>query len=182
MTGHEKIIHEMIEAIGDDPYRAELRDTPRRVVESWAEIFSGYADDVTDYARVFEARFDQVVVMKGIEYFSMCEHHVLPFFGRVSVAVIPGAAGKVLGASKYARIVNVFARRLQLQERMTQQIAEAVQEAMSPKGVAVIATGSHLCMMARGVRQAEATMTTSCMLGVFREDHRARHEALELLK
>jgi len=177
----EATVRKLIELIGDDPSREGLQETPRRVVKSWQELFSGYKDDPQSYAKVFTAEYDQVVVVRGIGYFSMCEHHMLPFFGQVNIGYLPNGNHKVLGVSKLARIVNVFSRRLQIQEQMTLQIARAIWDAVEPKGVAVIADGQHLCMMARGVRQQDATMRTSCMLGVFREQPASRAEVLTLL-
>jgi len=181
----EDLVREMILAIGDDPDREGLKETPKRVVKSWAELYSGYNADAAEYCKVFSATYDQVVVFKDIDYFSMCEHHMLPFFGKVYIAYLPATNGKqgakVIGASKMARIVNVFARRLQIQEQMTQQVAEAIQEMIHPRGLAVIVDGMHLCMMARGVSQQHATMRTSAMWGLYREDHRAQAEALRLM-
>lgn len=172
----------MISLIGDDPTREGLQETPARVVRAWAELFSGYHADPQRHAKVFTATYDQVVTVKGIDYFSMCEHHMLPFFGKIAISYLPSGGGKVLGVSKLARIASVFSRRLQIQEQMTQQIAEAIKEAVAPLGVAVIVDGTHLCMMARGVQQQHATMTTSCLLGVFREKPEARAEVLALMR
>jgi GTP cyclohydrolase I len=177
----EATVRRLIELIGDDPAREGLLETPARVVRSWGELFSGYADGPQDYAKVFTADYDQIVTVRGIDYFSMCEHHMLPFFGKVSIGYLPNGNRKVLGVSKLARIVNVYARRLQIQEQMTQQIAQAIGDAVEPKGVAVVVDGVHLCMMARGVRQHEASMRTSCMLGSFREKPESRAEVLALL-
>lgn len=179
--GAEALVRRMIELIGDDPDRAGLEETPERVVRSWEELFGGYGQDPQKYAKVFDSSYDQILAIPGIDYFSMCEHHMLPFYGKVSIAILPNGDKKVLGASKYARIVDVYARRLQIQEQMTQQIAAAIEAACKPKGVAVIAEGTHLCMMARGVKQQHAFMRTSCMLGTFRKDHGARAEAMALM-
>jgi GTP cyclohydrolase I len=178
----EALVANIIRLIGDDPQREGLLETPARVVRSWAELFSGYHTDPGKHVKVFSATYDQVVAVKNIDYFSMCEHHMLPFFGKVAIAYLPNGQGKVLGVSKLARIVEVFSRRLQIQEQMTQQIAEAVSDAVKPKGVAVIVDGTHLCMMARGVKQQHAGMTTSCLLGVFREKPEARAEILTLMR
>lgn len=176
----QELVRKIIEFIGDDPDREGLKETPARVVRSWRELFGGYQQKVEDYVKIFQSDFDQVVVLRGIDFFSMCEHHMLPFYGQVYIAYLPGKTG-VLGISKLARIVQVFARRLQIQEQMTQQIAEAVKAATEPKGVAVIIDGTHLCMMARGVNQQHATMRTSSMLGMFRDNEAARHEVLSLM-
>lgn len=175
------VVRRMIEMIGDDPDRDGLRETPDRVVRSWDELFSGYGQDPKDFVKEFKTSYDQILTIPAIDYFSMCEHHMLPFFGRVSIAILPNGSGKVLGASKYARIVEVYSRRLQIQEQMTQQIASAIEGACRPKGVGVVVEGKHLCMMARGVRQQHAFMRTSCMLGVFRSQAATRAEVLRLM-
>jgi GTP cyclohydrolase I len=181
----KQLVRRMIELIGDDPSREGLRETPDRVAKSWGELFAGYQDSATAYAKVFHATFDQVVVLKGIDYFSMCEHHILPFFGKCHVAYLPKAKDKegslVLGVSKIARLVNVYARRLQIQEQMTEQIADAIVVAVNPDGVAVVVDGTHLCMMSRGVGQQHAIMRTSCMRGTFRRNHASRAEVLHLM-
>jgi len=178
----EGLVRRMIELLGDDPDRQGLKDTPSRVVRSWETLFGGYDQDPKTHVRTFDTSYDQVVVVKGIDFFSTCEHHLLPFHGHVGVAYIPKPNGRVLGLSKVVRIVEVFARRLQIQEQMTQQIAESIQDAVDPLGVAVVVEGLHLCMMARGVKQAHASATTSCLLGRFRESTSARAEVLSLLK
>jgi GTP cyclohydrolase I len=176
-----ELVRQMILAIGDDPDRPGLKETPDRVVRSWQELFSGYSEDPTAHMKTFESDYDQIVCMRNVDYFSVCEHHMLPFYGRIHIAYIPNESGTVLGASKFARIVNVFSRRLQIQEQMTQQVAAAIQDGAKPKGVAIIADGTHLCMMARGVGQQHATMRTSALLGVFRDDAKARSEVMQLL-
>jgi len=186
MTGEQRqeaeaLVRRMLELIGDDPERQGLKDTPARVVRSWTELFGGYSEDPADLVRTFDTTYDQIVVCEGIDYFSTCEHHLLPFHGHAHVAYLPQEKGRVLGLSKMVRIVQVYARRLQIQEQMTEQIAEAIQSAIDPKGVAVVVEGQHLCMMARGVKQAHATMKTSCLLGAFRDDMAARAEVLSLL-
>lgn len=178
----EALVKRLIELIGDDPDRPGLEETPQRVVKSWAELFGGYEQDSMSFAKTFDSTYDQIVAIPGIDFTSFCEHHMLPFFGKAAVAILPNVEGKVLGASKYARIVEVYSKRLQIQEQMTQQIAEAIEKACRPKGVGVIVEGTHLCMMARGVRQQHAFMRTSCMLGIFRESAATRAEVLELLK
>lgn len=177
----EDLVRQIIKAIGDDPDRDGLIDTPKRVIKSWAELYSGYQDSVKNHLRVFESKYDQIILLRDIDFFSTCEHHMLPFFGKCHIAYLPNGGGKVLGVSKLARIVNVFSRRLQIQEKMTQDIAAAIQESLDAKGVAVLVEGMHLCMVARGVGQQHATMTTSCMLGKFRESTSARIEVLNLI-
>lgn len=178
----ETLVRNMITMIGDDPDREGLKETPARVVRSWGELFAGYRQDPQVHAKAFGSEYDQVVALSGIDYFSMCEHHMLPFYGKAYIAYLPSEKHKVLGVSKFARIVEVYSRRLQIQEQMTQQIALAIKDAIDPRGVAVLVDGVHLCMVARGVKQAHTQMSTSCMRGVFRENPAARAEALELWK
>jgi len=178
----EDLVRNTIRAIGDNPDREGLKETPRRVVKSWKEIYSGYEDEITNYIKVFTAKYDEIIAIKNISFFSTCEHHMLPFFGKCHIAYLPNGDSKVLGASKLARLMNVYSRRLQIQEAMTSQIATAIQETIHPAGVAVIVEAQHLCMIARGVHQSEAMMLTSNMLGVFRENDKARSEVLHLLK
>lgn len=182
---HENKQHEIIEAtkvliksIGEDLQREGLKRTPERVARASEEIFSGYTTDPDALINnaLFNVDYDQMVVVKDINFYSMCEHHILPFFGKAHVAYLP--KGKVIGLSKIPRIVDMFARRLQVQERMTQQIATFIQETIQPLGVAVVIEASHLCMMMRGVRKEDATMTTSAMLGGFRTDLDTRLEFL----
>ena len=174
-----ELVRGILKGIGEDPSREGLRETPDRVVRSWDELFRGYNDDPMNHAKKFEEGYDQMVLLRGAEFFSFCEHHMLPFYGTVSIGYI--ANGKVLGLSKLARIADCFARRLQIQERMTKQIAHAVQAAVVPKGVAVVVEGVHTCMTMRGVNKQRATMLTSEMLGVFRENAAARAEVLTLM-
>lgn len=182
---HENKQHEIIEAtkvliksIGEDLQREGLIRTPERVARASEEIFSGYTTDPDALINnaLFNVDYDQMVVVKDINFYSMCEHHILPFFGKAHVAYLP--KGKVIGLSKIPRIVDMFARRLQVQERMTQQIATFIQETIHPLGVAVVIEASHLCMMMRGVRKEDATMTTSAMLGGFRNHLDTRLEFL----
>lgn len=182
---HENKQHEIIEAtkvliksIGEDLQREGLIRTPERVARASEEIFSGYTTDPDALINnaLFNVDYDQMVVVKDINFYSMCEHHILPFFGKAHVAYLP--KGKVIGLSKIPRIVDMFARRLQVQERMTQQIATFIQETIHPLGVAVVIEASHLCMMMRGVRKEDATMTTSAMLGGFRTHLDTRLEFL----
>ena len=168
----------IIQAIGEDSHREGLLDTPDRVARAYEEIFSGYTIDPDALINnaLFNVDYDQMVIVKDIRFYSMCEHHILPFFGKAHVAYLP--KGKVIGLSKIPRIVEMFARRLQVQERMTQQIATFIQERISPLGVAVVIEASHLCMMMRGVKKEDATMTTSAMLGGFRTHLETRLEFL----
>ena len=174
----EKSTLETLKAIGEDPRREGLQKTPARVAKAYSEILSGYRTDPVALINgaLFEVEYDEMVIVKDIEFYSLCEHHMLPFFGHAHVAYIPH--GKVIGLSKIPRIVDLFARRLQVQERMTQQIADFIQASINPAGVGVVIEGQHLCSMMRGVHKQEAKMTTSAMLGVFRENLETRMEFL----
>jgi GTP cyclohydrolase IA len=175
------IVARLVEELGEDPAREGLADTPRRVAESLRFLTEGYGQDpaVIVGDALFEEPYDDMVVVRDVNFFSLCEHHLLPFFGRAQVAYLP--RGKVVGLSKVPRIVDAFAHRLQLQERMTRQIAEALNEVLEPNGVAVVVEARHLCMEMRGVEKHEAETVTSCMLGAFRDDRRTRAEFLELI-
>ncbi len=172
------LIRKLLVELGEDPEREGLQDTPRRVAELYEELTQGYRLDPWQVVgeAIFEVEYDSMVVLRDVEYFSLCEHHVIPFFGHVHVGYIP--KGKVIGASKIPRIVDVFAKRLQLQERMTEQIAQFLEEAIQPLGLGVVVEGYHLCMAMRGVRKQEAWMVTSAMKGSFRTDARTRMEFL----
>lgn len=181
----EKIIElvaAMLSAIGEDPQREGLLRTPERVANAYEEILGGYTTDPTSLINgaLFTVDYDEMVVVKDIEYFSLCEHHMLPFFGRAHVAYLPRK--KVLGLSKIPRIVDMFAHRLQVQERMTQQIAQFIQDAIHPLGVGVVIEGQHLCSMMRGIKKEQASMTTSAMLGGFRNNLATRMEFLNMLR
>ncbi len=178
----EALIRQLLENLGEDPGREGLLRTPERVARSFAELTQGRTQSVQQAVGegVFHEDCSEMVLVKDIEFYSLCEHHMLPFFGRVHVAYIPN--GKILGLSKIPRIVDVFARRLQVQERMTVQIAEAIQEVVGPKGVGVVADASHLCMMMRGVQKQNSSTMTSCLLGTFRSDFRTRGEFLGLVR
>jgi GTP cyclohydrolase IA len=178
----EKLVRELLVAMGEDPSREGLLRTPARVANALAELTSGRnltAAEVVGEG-IFHEDCSEMVIVKDIEFYSLCEHHLLPFYGRVHVAYIPD--GKILGLSKVARVVDVFARRLQVQERMTVQIAEAIEQILSPKGVGVVADAAHLCMMMRGVGKQNSSTMTSCLLGGFRSDPRTRNEFLGLVR
>jgi GTP cyclohydrolase I len=174
-------IRALLSALGEDPDRAGLRDTPARVERSLRFLTTGYGQDPQQVigGGLFEAECDEMVVVKDIELYSLCEHHLLPFYGKAHVAYIPGH--HIVGLSKVARLVDVFARRLQVQERMTTQIAEALVEVLKPKGVGVVIEAYHLCMMMRGAQKQNSLTVTSCVRGVFKRDQRTRAEFLRLI-
>jgi GTP cyclohydrolase IA len=178
----EGIVRDMLVSVGEDPTRDGLKDTPQRVRRSMAFLTEGYTQDVHDVlgSAVFEEDYDEVVLVRDIEMYSMCEHHMLPFYGKCHIAYIPN--GKIVGLSKLPRIVDVFSRRLQVQERLTTQIAHALEELLQPRGVAVVSEAYHLCMMMRGVQKQNSSTVASCMLGDFREDPKTRHEFLNLIQ
>jgi GTP cyclohydrolase I len=178
----EPLIAELIEGLGEDVGREGLVKTPHRVERSLRFLTSGYETSVHEVVNdaLFAAEGSEMVVVKDIEFYSLCEHHMLPFFGKAHVAYIPGET--ILGLSKFARVVDVFARRMQVQERMTAQIAHALDDLLKPQGVAVVTEASHLCMMMRGVEKQGSTTRTSVMRGVFKEDARTRHEFLDALR
>ncbi len=178
----EDLVEELLKRLGEDPTREGLERTPGRVARSLAELTSGMTQEVSDVIGqgVFEEDCSEMVIVKDIEFYSLCEHHMLPFYGKVHVAYIPN--GRIIGLSKIPRIVDVFARRLQVQERMTVQIAQAIQDVLQPEGVGVVADASHLCMMMRGVAKQSSTTMTSCLLGRFRSDARTRSEFLGLVR
>jgi GTP cyclohydrolase I len=159
----------LLEEIGEDPLRVGLRRTPHRVARAWQDLTVGYKTDIETVLNgaIFEEKYDEMVVVKDIDFFSMCEHHLLPFFGRAHVAYIPN--GKIVGLSKIPRIVEVFSRRLQVQERMTREIADTIKEYLNPIGVAVVCEARHMCMMMRGVEKQNSLTTTSAMIGAFKE-------------
>jgi GTP cyclohydrolase I len=179
---HERIVaavSEILESVGEDPQREGLLRTPLRVANAYEELLSGYRTDPIELLNeaIFEVSYDEMVLVRDIEFYSMCEHHMLPFLGRAHVAYLP--KGKVIGLSKIPRIVDMFARRLQVQERMTRQIADLVDELLHPKGVAVVVEGLHLCSVMRGVKKHDARMTTSSMSGAFRNNLSTRQEFLD---
>lgn len=175
-----EVVSSLITGLGEDVTREGLVKTPHRVERSLRFLTSGYQADLDKVLNdaLFEAEGSEMVVVKGIEFYSLCEHHMLPFFGKAHIAYIPGT--KILGLSKFARVVDVFARRMQVQERMTSQIADALEEALQPRGIAVVTEASHLCMMMRGVEKQNSKTITSAMTGVFLDDLRTREEFLRL--
>lgn len=178
----EAIFRQLIEQIGEDPLRQGLKDTPKRAAKAYAYLTQGYQQALSEVINgaLFESNINEVVIVRDIELYSLCEHHLLPFIGKCHVGYLPN--GQVLGLSKIARIVDHFARRLQIQENLTQEIAEAIQEITGAKGVGVVIEAKHLCMMMRGVEKQNAIMTTSVMLGAFRKNPATRSEFLSLLR
>jgi GTP cyclohydrolase IA len=178
----EELIRKMLLAVGEDPEREGLQRTPQRVAASMEFLTRGYSMDLKEVLNdaIFQEKYSEMVVVKDIDFFSMCEHHMLPFFGRAHVAYIP--KGKIIGLSKIPRIVEGFSRRLQVQERLTRQIADTLFEALNPEGVGVVMEARHMCMMMRGVEKQNSAATTSAMLGVFRDDVRTRQEFLHLIE
>jgi GTP cyclohydrolase I len=178
----QEIIRQLLAELGEDPSREGLRETPKRVESSLRFLTSGYDADVDTIVNgaLFAVDYNEMVIVKDIDFYSLCEHHLLPFFGKCHIAYLP--QGRVLGLSKIPRLVEIFARRLQIQERLTSQIAETIREKIDPLGVAVVMEATHLCMSMRGVEKQNSFAVTSAMLGVFREDARTRMEFLELLK
>ena len=178
----EQATTQILEAVGEDPSREGLLKTPNRVARMYDELLSGYRTDPAKLINgaLFDVEYSDMVIVRDIEFSSLCEHHMLPFIGRVHVAYIPRK--KVIGLSKIPRIVDMFARRLQVQERMTRQIADFINEVLDPMGVAVVAEGVHMCSLMRGVKKAESSMTTSAMLGEFRENSITRSEFMAHLQ
>ncbi|MGY1717963.1 GTP cyclohydrolase I FolE [Blastococcus sp. SYSU DS0552] len=175
-------VRELLLAIGEDPDRPGLQDTPARVARAYAETFAGLAQDPYDIlATTFDEDHDELVLVKDIPMYSTCEHHLVPFHGVAHVAYIPGQDGRVTGLSKLARLVEVYARRPQVQERMTRQIADALDDALKPRGVLVVVQAEHLCMAMRGVRKPGSSTVTSAVRGIFRENAATRSEAMALV-
>ena len=172
----ESLLYDLLAALGENPEREGLKRTPERVARMYQGLFEGYRVDLDILVNdaLFETDYQDMVLVKGITFYSLCEHHLLPFFGQVHVAYVPD--GRIIGLSKIPRLVEMFARRLQVQERMTQQIAETLQEVLQPRGVAVMVEGAHLCAMMRGVKQNEARLVTSAFMGEFRSDERLRND------
>jgi GTP cyclohydrolase I len=178
----QELYRELLVRIGEDPTRDGLLNTPERMENSMAFLTRGYTMDVKTvlHEALFDVEYDEMVIVKDIEFFSMCEHHLLPFFGKAHIAYVPN--GKVIGLSKIPRVVDVFARRLQVQERLTTEVADAISEAISPQGVAVILEAQHLCMMMRGVEKQHSATVTSAMRGVFKTQLQTRNEFLSLVR
>jgi len=179
---YEELVREMLVRLGEDPDREGLTRTPERVEKAMRFLVKGYKDDPEALLRkaLFTVGYDEMVIVKDVEMFSLCEHHLLPFFGKVHVAYIPN--GKVIGLSKIPRLIETFSRRLQIQERLTTQIAEAIQSAIEPQGVGVVIEARHLCMMMRGVEKQHSSAITSSMLGCFRNEVETRTEFLSLIR
>jgi GTP cyclohydrolase IA len=177
-----KAVREILEAIGEDPDRDGLRDTPERVARMYAEICSGIHDDPGQHLTVtFEAAHDEMVLVRDIPIYSLCEHHLVPFIGSAHVAYIPGSDGRITGLSKVARLVEGFSRRLQVQEKLTVQIADAMEASLEPRGVMVVVEAEHLCMSMRGVQKSGSTTVTSAVRGLFRQNIATREEAMRFL-
>jgi GTP cyclohydrolase I len=175
------LVKTLLTEIGENPKREGLKSTPKRVAKAYEFLTKGYHQDIDEVLNgaIFNEKYDEMVLVKNIDFYSLCEHHLLPFYGKVHVAYIPN--GKIVGLSKIPRIVEVFARRLQVQERMTQQIADTIAKYLQPVGVAVVSEAFHMCMMMRGVEKQNSSATTSAMHGVFQEDARTRMEFLDLI-
>jgi GTP cyclohydrolase I len=178
----ENAVRSILTNVGEDPERQGLIGTPDRIARMYSEVLGGYDMnlDLLVNGALFDVSYDEMIVVKDIEFYSMCEHHMLPFFGRAHVAYIP--TEKVIGLSKIPRIVEMFSRRLQVQERMTREIADTIDEILEPQGVAVVVEGSHMCSMMRGVKKQEASMVTSAMIGCFKENNKTRNEFLNHLR
>jgi GTP cyclohydrolase IA len=177
-----ELTREMLLRLGEEPQREGLQRTPERMAQALEFLTKGYQEDPQEILRgaLFTEEYDEMVIVKDVEMFSLCEHHLLPFFGKVHVAYIPN--GKVIGLSKIPRLIDVFARRLQVQERLTMQIAESIQQAIAPEGVGVVIEARHLCMMMRGVEKQHSAAVTSSMLGAFRNEENTRQEFLSLIR
>jgi GTP cyclohydrolase I len=177
----EKCVKNLLKEIGEDPDREGLKRTPNRVATAYEFLTQGYKQDIKEILNgaIFNEKYDEMVIVKDIDFYSMCEHHLLPFYGKVHVAYIPD--GKIVGLSKIPRIVDVYAQRLQVQERMTQEIANTIDNFVKPRGVAVVVEAYHMCMMMRGVQKQNSITTTSAMHGIFTEDARTRNEFLKLI-
>jgi len=172
----ESLTRDLLLTLGENPEREGLKRTPERVARMYKELLEGYKMDIPTLVNgaIFETDYQDMVLVKGITFYSLCEHHLLPFFGRVHVAYIPD--GKIIGLSKIPRLVGMYAQRLQVQERMTHQVAETLESVLHPLGIAVLVEGFHLCAMMRGVRQSEANLATSCMLGLFEQNGALRND------
>jgi GTP cyclohydrolase IA len=178
----KKLVENLLIEMGENPEREGLLSTPKRVAKAYEFLTAGYDKDIEDVLNnaIFNEKYDEMVLVKDIDFYSLCEHHMLPFYGKVHVAYIPN--GKIVGLSKIPRIVDVFARRLQVQERMTQQIADTIDKYLTPKGVAVVSEARHMCMMMRGVEKQNSSATSSAVHGLFKDDARTRDEFFNLIK
>ena len=172
----------LLELLGEDPKREGLINTPKRVAKAWDFLTKGYNENLDDLINnaIFEGESKDMVIVKNIEFYSLCEHHMIPFYGKAHIGYIPN--GKIIGLSKLARITDLFAQRLQVQERLTNQIAKCLQDVLNPKGVAVVLEGKHFCMLSRGVQKQNSIATSSSMLGIFREKESTRNEFLKLIE
>ncbi|HUC36609.1 MAG TPA: GTP cyclohydrolase I FolE [Acidimicrobiales bacterium] len=178
----ERLVRELLEAVGEDPGREGLVDTPARIAAMYGELFAGMDEDAASHLTVtFAAEHDEMVMVRDIPFASLCEHHMIPFIGRVHLGYIPGDDGRITGLSKLARVVDSFARRLQVQERMTTQIADTMEKALEPRGVLVVVEAEHLCMSMRGVKKPGTLTITSAVRGLFRDDPRTRAEAMNFV-
>ena len=177
----EKLVHELLKELGEDMNREGLAHTPERVARACQDLFSGYGQDPQDLAREFSSEnYDEMIICKDIDFFSTCEHHMMPFFGKAHIGYIPGKT--ILGISKLPRIVDMYARRMQNQERLTMQIGSTLNDLLKPSGVGVVIEARHLCMMARGVEKQNTVMTTSSFTGFFRDQDKTRNEFLRLIR
>ena len=178
----EKNTRDLLELIGEDPNREGLINTPKRVAKAWNFLTKGYKEDLDALINnaIFEGESKDMVIVKNIEFYSLCEHHMIPFYGKAHIGYIPD--GKIIGLSKLARITDLFSQRLQVQERLTNQIAQCLQEVLNPRGVAVVLEGKHFCMLSRGVQKQNSIATSSSMLGIFREKESTRNEFLKLIE
>ena len=172
----------LLELLGEDPKREGLINTPKRVAKAWDFLTKGYNENLDDLINnaIFEGESKDMVIVKNIEFYSLCEHHMIPFYGKAHIGYIPN--GKIIGLSKLARITDLFAQRLQVQERLTNQIAQCLQDVLNPRGVAVVLEGKHFCMLSRGVQKQNSIATSSSMLGIFREKESTRNEFLKLIE
>jgi GTP cyclohydrolase I len=178
----EQAVHDLLIAVGEDPERDGLLRTPERVANMYAELFSGIGENPADHLEVtFAAEHDEMVMVRDIPFASLCEHHLVPFMGRAHVAYIPGDDGRITGLSKLARLVDGYAKRVQVQERMTTEIADAIEQALKPKGVLVVVEAEHLCMSMRGVKKPGTLTITSAVRGLFRSDPATRSEAMQFI-
>ncbi len=176
-----QLLSKLLEEIGEAPQREGLKDSPERIARSYKKLFGGYDQEPEKIITTFDGEnYDEMIICKGIDFYSTCEHHMLPFYGKAHIGYIPNK--KIIGLSKLPRIVEIFSRRLQNQERLTMQIAQSLFKLLEPKGVGVVMEGKHFCMMARGVEKQNATMTTSSCKGLFKQDPKTRNEFLKLIK